>query len=666
MDAMLSDLKIEKKLMAAFAVVILAIVAMGLTVFLQINALDAARTDRSRAGVVQREAEAAQFYLARQEASYRGFLVSRDPYYLQRVEEHRKSFNQSLDRLVQLDRSSAAQARAARTAADEWNKQVVQRGRVMVADQAGWMQAIAMVGRDGQADKFIDPAESALDGLIEKKVQESRLYGEKQVSAAKTARMVLIGGLLLALALAGGMAVMLTNVLAKPLTAMTTAMRRLASGDTSVPVPAAGRKDEVGQMAAAVQTFKDAAIAKEALEAEAAAQRRAVEEERARVEAEKARAAEEDRIAITALAEGLNAMAAGDLTYRIDVPFAPKAEQLKADFNAAISQLEKAVAVVVGNVAAIRSGSSEISQASDDLSRRTEQQAASLEETAAALDEITATVNRTADGARQASRVVQTARNEAEASGAVVSDAVAAMTAIEQSSNQIGAIIGVIDEIAFQTNLLALNAGVEAARAGDAGRGFAVVASEVRALAQRSADAAKEIKTLITASGRQVEQGVTLVGQTGQALGRIVAEVAEIDGLMSEISASAQEQATGLQQVNTAVNQMDQVTQQNAAMVEESTAASHSLAQEADVLAASVARFKVAQGANAVAASARVSASPSLGQPSFKAQPAPVAVDATPARAPQPVAETVAALKTMGRGGAALKAEIIEDGWEEF
>jgi len=660
MDAMLSDLKIEKKLMAAFAVVILAIVAMGLTVFLQINALDAARTDRSRAGVVQREAEAAQFYLARQEASYRGFLVSRDPYYLQRVEEHRKSFNQSLDRLVQLDRSSAAQARAARTAADEWNKQVVQRGRVMVADQAGWMQAIAMVGRDGQADKFIDPAESALDGLIEKKVQESRLYGEKQVAAAKTARMVLIGGLLLALALAGGMAVMLTNVLAKPLTAMTTAMRRLASGDTSVPVPAAGRKDEVGQMAAAVQTFKDAAIAKDALEAETAAQRRAVEEERARVEAEKARAAEEDRVAITALAEGLNAMAAGDLTYRIDVPFAPKAEQLKADFNAAISQLEQAVAVVVGNVAAIRSGSSEISQASDDLSRRTEQQAASLEETAAALDEITATVNRTADGARQASRVVQTARNEAEASGAVVSDAVAAMTAIEQSSNQIGAIIGVIDEIAFQTNLLALNAGVEAARAGDAGRGFAVVASEVRALAQRSADAAKEIKTLITASGRQVEQGVTLVGQTGQALGRIVAEVAEIDGLMSEISASAQEQATGLQQVNTAVNQMDQVTQQNAAMVEESTAASHSLAQEADVLAASVARFKVAQAAPVRAAALK---------PVAREQVAVLAAvePATPAvRTPQPVAETVAALKTMGRGGAALKAEIIEDGWEEF
>ncbi|MBN9478994.1 MAG: HAMP domain-containing protein, partial [Bordetella sp.] len=604
---MLSDLRIEKKLIAAFAVVILAIAAMGLTVFLEINSLESARLDRVRASAVQREAEAAQFYLARQEASYRGFLVSRDPYYLQRVEEHRKRFNQSLDRVTQLDGASAEQARAARAAADAWNTQVVRRGQVLAADQAGWTQAIAMVGRDGEADKFIEPAETALESLIERKVEESRLYGETQVAVSRTARMVLIGGVILALALAAGMAMLLANVLAKPLTAMTAAMRRLASGDTSVDVPAAGRKDEIGQMAGAVQIFKDAAIAKDRLEAEAAAQRQTTEQERARVEAEKARIAEEDRIAVTALAEGLQAMASGDLTHRMTAQVAARSEQLKADFNAAISQLEQAVAVVVANVSAIRSGSGEISQASDDLSRRTEQQAASLEETAAALDEITATVNKTAEGARQASHAVQNAREEAEASGVVVSDAVAAMTAIEQSSNQIGAIIGVIDEIAFQTNLLALNAGVEAARAGDAGRGFAVVASEVRALAQRSAEAAKEIKTLINASSRQVEQGVTLVGQTGDALGRIVAGVAEIDGLMSEISASAQEQATGLQQVNTAVNQMDQVTQQNAAMVEQSTAASHSLAQEADVLAASVARFRVAQTAAATVAPARAS-----------------------------------------------------------
>ncbi|HST92598.1 MAG TPA: methyl-accepting chemotaxis protein, partial [Brevundimonas sp.] len=253
-------------------------------------------------------------------------------------------------------------------------------------------------------------------------------------------------------------------------------------------------------------------------------------------------------------------------------------------------------------------------------------------------DEITATENRTATASRQASETVKAAKRDAETSGIVVRDAVSAMGAIEKSAQEISQIIGVIDEIAFQTNLLALNAGVEAARAGDAGRGFAVVASEVRALAQRSAEAAKEIKVLISASTTQVNSGVSLVGQTGDALDRIVGRVAEIDGLVSEIAASAQEQATGLQQVNTAVNQMDQVTQQNAAMVEESTAASHALSQEAETLAASVSRFEI----GAVARPAR----------------------AAPAAAHRPVA----VLKTVGRGGAALKPAFVgsEEGWEEF
>nr|WP_314432205.1 methyl-accepting chemotaxis protein [uncultured Brevundimonas sp.] len=647
--SMLSDLKIERKLMAAFAVVIAAIAIMGVTVFTQVNAMEAARMDRARASAVQREAETAQFYLARQESSYRGFLLSHDAYYLERLTAHRENFNKSLDRMVQLDASTEGSARAARAAADDWAKNVVQVGSALAANPATQAQAIAMVGREGTADKFISPAEDALEALIDDKAEKGRVFAEVQVSVAKSARMVLIGGVIVALIIAAAMAFLLSNLLGKPLLSMTSAMRRLAGGDTSIIVPAMGRKDEVGQMASAVTAFKDAAIANARLEAEAVAQRAAAEEERARVEAEKARAAEEDRVAITALAEGLQAMAGGDLTHRMTAEVSPKAAQLKTDFNAAISQLEQAVAVVVTNVAAIRSGSSEISQASDDLSRRTEQQAASLEETAAALDEITATVNRTADGARQASGVVQAARGDAEKSGQVVRDAVEAMTAIEQSSAQIGNIIGVIDEIAFQTNLLALNAGVEAARAGDAGRGFAVVASEVRALAQRSAEAAKEIKTLISASGQQVGAGVTLVGQTGEALQRIVSRVAEIDGLVSEISASAQEQATGLQQVNTAVNQMDQVTQQNAAMVEQSTAASHSLAQEADVLASSVSRFRTGHAAAPVAVR----------------KPAPAAAPA-PARTPEPVAQTIAALKTVGRGGAALKAQPIEDGWEEF
>ncbi|WGM38335.1 globin-coupled sensor protein [Caulobacter sp. NIBR1757] len=313
----------------------------------------------------------------------------------------------------------------------------------------------------------------------------------------------------------------------------------------------------------------------------------------ARQRAVEAEALAASQAVVTSFGDGVSKLAEGDLTYRIRGEVPPAYSQLQADFNQAMVKLEEAMGVITVNVNGMRTGAGEISQAADDLSRRTEHQAATLEETAAALDEITATVKRTADGANQANIVVSGARDDAEKSGVVVRDAVAAMGQIEQSAQQISQIIGVIDEIAFQTNLLALNAGVEAARAGDAGRGFAVVAQEVRALAQRSAEAAKEIKTLISASSRQVGQGVDLVGQTGEALQRIVAKVAEMTGLVQEITASTQEQATALTQVNTAVNQMDQVTQQNAAMVEQSTAASHSLSQEADQLVRLVARFKV-------------------------------------------------------------------------
>ena len=296
--------------------------------------------------------------------------------------------------------------------------------------------------------------------------------------------------------------------------------------------------------------------------------------------------------AVTEIGAALTALAGGDLEQRMERPFIPELDKLRVDFNQAMETLQSAMQKVGATAGAIKAGVDEISASSNDLSKRTEQQAASLEETAAALDQITATVKKTAEGATLARNVVATAKTDAENSGDVVGKAVTAMGAIEQSSRQISSIIGVIDEIAFQTNLLALNAGVEAARAGDAGRGFAVVASEVRALAQRSAEAAKEIKALISASSSQVAQGVTLVGETGTALKRIVTQIAEINGVVGDIAASAQEQATGLNEVNTAVNQMDQVTQQNAAMVEEATAASLSLAQEADDLTRLMSQFK--------------------------------------------------------------------------
>ena len=237
-------------------------------------------------------------------------------------------------------------------------------------------------------------------------------------------------------------------------------------------------------------------------------------------------------------------------------------------------------------------------------------------------------MRKTAEGAKEARDAVGSARADAERSGVVVRDAVAAMSEIESSAQQISQIIGVIDEIAFQTNLLALNAGVEAARAGDAGRGFAVVASEVRALAQRSADAAKEIKALISASSQQVERGVDLVGETGKVLERIVTQVTQINGVVTEIAASAEEQSTGLQEVNTAVNQMDQVTQQNAAMVEEATAASHALTQEADTLSRLIARFEL--GATPQAAAPRPN------RPAVTALKKPVLAAAQPPRTTPP------------------------------
>jgi methyl-accepting chemotaxis protein len=270
-----------------------------------------------------------------------------------------------------------------------------------------------------------------------------------------------------------------------------------------------------------------------------------------------------------------------------------------------MESLQKTMESIASNTMGVKAGAAEITRASDDLARRTEQQAASLEQTAAALDQITATVDKTAEGAKSARDLVAAARQDAEASGNVVSETVAAMAGIETSSREIGNIIGVIDEIAFQTNLLALNAGVEAARAGEAGRGFAVVATEVRALAQRSADAAREIKMLISTSGTQVGTGVKLVGDTGKALARIVEQVSRLNGLVMDIAASAQEQATALGQVNSAVNAMDQTTQQNAAMVEQSTAASHGLAREAEELAHLVGQFSIGEGHNVQPAAAQ-------------------------------------------------------------
>jgi methyl-accepting chemotaxis protein len=397
-----------------------------------------------------------------------------------------------------------------------------------------------------------------------------------------------------------------------PLRDLRDAMKRVMSGDLSVALPFAGRRDDIGLMADAVHAFRDEAREKGRIEGEAENHRQTVEAQRRQAAQRDHEQAEQLAQVVSRLAHGLDRLSAGDLTVRLTEAFASDYERLRSDFNQAVERLEQALGAVVSAVGGLTSGANGIAGAAGDLSARSEQQAASLEEAAAALTEITGAVRVAAEGARGAREAVSQAQAEAGRSRTVVQETIDAISGIETSSHQVAQIIGVIDEIAFQTNLLALNAGVEAARAGDAGRGFAVVAQEVRALAQRSAEAAKEIKVHIADSARQVEAGVVLVGRTGEALQTIAGQVGAIDGVIGQIAASAAEQASGLSEVNSAVNQMDQATQKNAAMVNRSAADSMTLVREVEGLAALVSHFKVGAGAS-------VARSP--GRPSSDARP---------------------------------------------
>ncbi len=425
------------------------------------------------------------------------------------------------------------------------------------------------------------------------------------------------------------LAVFIAESVTQPLKNVIGLIDRMRQGETDFEAEIALRGDEFGNLGRAVEEFRDNLIEKQRLEREEAESKReqealeeklaidariheeTVEKEKAKrlkqkadgearkAEAEAEQAAEREARAVdqqavvTALAEGLGALSQGNLGYRIVDAFAAGYEKLRTDFNDAMDGLQSSMSAISNSGQQITRNTSEISASAADLARRTEITAATLEETAAALDGITGSVRQSAEGARRADSVVKDIQANSEASGTVVAQAVQNMAGIKESSDKIAKVIGVIDGVAFQTNLLALNAGVEAARAGDAGRGFAVVATEVRELSQRTAEAAREVGELIRISSEQVDQGVQSVGETGVALEGILNSILEISGFVGDIATSAEDQSNSIAEINSAITQLDSATQQNAAMFEETTAASQSLNCEAMALSEAISHFQV-------------------------------------------------------------------------
>jgi methyl-accepting chemotaxis protein len=457
-----------------------------------------------------------------------------------------------------------------------------------------------------QAQEVLGTEYAAIEATILKDV--TTLFAETQRTAAEasarlakahaTLQLTVISAVAASIVIVLLIGFMLVRNITSRLGRLTTAIKKLAAEDLDVDIAAAGDADEIGEIAGAVENFKLKAIEKARLESDEALQRQKAESEaQARVAQERGRAAEEQGRVVAVLAEGLQNLAEGNLTFRLTDAFGGAQEQIKVNFNAAMQRLQDTIKVIAVAAGEVASASAEIAGGTTDLSQRTEQQAVEIEQTAASVEEIAAAVKKNAESAQQANQSALGTCAVADRGGKVVAKAVDAMANIEGSSRRIADIIGVIDEIARQTNLLALNAAVEAARAGDAGRGFAVVASEVRDLAQRSAQAAKDIKGLLASSNSQVQEGVELVNRAGIALNEIVESINNVTSIVAAIAAASGEQSAGIDHVNTALTRMDEATQQNSALVEQSAAAAKALEQQAQAMHQGVSRFRLDENA---------------------------------------------------------------------
>jgi methyl-accepting chemotaxis protein len=593
----LANLPIAQKLVLGFACILAIFAAVSVAIFGALAHVEGAEAANTAAHAVLVDLE--QLTAARYDQSQtaRGFIITHVERHANLYAAATQLFDETLartenDASAAPDHAEALDAVAKLAAAAAGWKKVVGDPEVQLArDPATFDQAVE-VAKSPKSSAHMQQFREALGEarrIVGTSLQASQASQAAALAFAKNAQIA--GGIVATLcSLLIGFS--LFRAIARPISGMTAAMRKLAAGETALEIPAQGRGDELGVMASTVENFKNAAIEKQRADLEAETARRRLDEERAARDKEGAAQRANAEEAVSMLGAALKSLAAKDLTFRMRAQIPEAYRALRADFNTAIAELEEAMLGVAASSQAIQAGSREISSGADDLSRRAERQAVGLEETASALDEVAAMVRSAAEGAAHARKVVADAKTGAENGSAVAGKAASAVADIAKSSRQVGQVIGVIDEIAFQTNLLALNAGVEAARAGDAGRGFAVVAAEVRALAQRSAEAAKEIKTLIATSTAQVEHGVALVAETGRALERINAQANEISQIVSAIATGAKEQSTGLDEINSAINQMDQATQQNAAMAEQSTAAAGVMAGETDRLVALVGRFQ--------------------------------------------------------------------------
>ena len=569
--------------------------------------------------------------------------ISRMTYQLAAAPENAADFRAETEK-----RSGEMLARLPRIEAEGDKTEVQQLGKIRETLEGYFASIRAMVDVAEADPKNLDAIKAALDVALEDQktvtaaVKEYSTYSGETLATARadaltessTALMVAAAAVVACIVFGAVVSLLVARRgIAAPVRGLTAAMSRLAEGNLGETGADAARKDEIGEMARAVEVFRTNALAmrdmklqEEALHARSSDLQSSIStvvaaavagDFTARIRKDYGNA-DLNRFAgsVNELVDSIDhavaevrrviaALADADLSQSMEGSYQGAFAELQNNVNTTMVTLRSTMGNVRGSASTIKDSSSELSSAANDLSKRTEQQAAALEETAAALDEITATVRTSSARANEARDMVRETKESAGKSGEIVRSAVTAMGRIEDSSSRISQIIGVIDEIAFQTNLLALNAGVEAARAGEAGRGFAVVAQEVRELAQRSANAAKEIKTLISASATEVGNGVSLVRATGEALLEIERLVLTVNGHVESIATAAREQSTALAEINTSVNHMDQMTQKNAAMVEETTASSETLAEESRQLQALLSRFKLESGENALSAMAQ-------------------------------------------------------------